>query len=629
MSNLDKSVAEEILMKLQEDGYLFPHYELYKENNGLCLLGVGGYSYVYDMIDSDCPEKHYALKVIGFGKHIIEKEKFLRTLILQNALAEQTPYVARILDTLSLAVSFDEEGGVTGARVVTEEMKTADGMVLRFVLMERLENLLERDKFGRVILKNEELQTEKGVLKFAVQIGQAILMAHENHILHRDIKLENIFWDENEQVYKLGDFGIAKQVEGGNAETVVYTDGYGAPEIEYRLNESYNATADIYSFGVTLYLLLNELKFPGSGGYYVNIVQYSEEFVFPAPVNASVELTRIIRKMCSYHREDRYQSMREVLKALDEIGRKSGDTEELLKGFYGALETVTFQESGILSESDVAEEEQKQSDGTAAEHAKKPKTRIERKKEKEEQEREYAGKCTRNNVWLSILILLLLGSFQTPSEGLNHWLFLLLPVLVLTETFLQRLREFHVLGGIVCIIACVTSGVITGVWIPQIILIICVLFGVSGIACAGALGTGAWLLLLWGNHTGWFAFITEHDLGWIVLALTLFSVDCRMHFTIVWKKIPEFRGDLWNFVYDKVVLLMVPGGIVLKLLQRYSSFEIPEIVDKLHLVRTGLVLFVAFLIADWWNGESETESDEMKDKESEEVEDVHLDTGRD
>lgn len=153
------------------------------------------------------------------------------------------------------------------------------------------------------------------MLTFAMQIGQAIYLAHAGNILHRDVKLENIFRDEETGQYKLGDFGLAKYVEDGRAETVAYTDGYGAPEISRRLYDNYGATADIYSFGITLYLLLNDLCFPGSSGYYSSEVQYQPDYILPAPRNASEPMAAVLRKMCSYRSTERYQSMAEVLAA--------------------------------------------------------------------------------------------------------------------------------------------------------------------------------------------------------------------------------------------------------------------------------------------------------------------------
>ena len=46
-----------------------------------------------------------------------------------------------------------------------------------------------------------------------------MLVIHNSGYLHRDIKLENIFWDEESRQYKLGDFGIAKYIGDGDAET--------------------------------------------------------------------------------------------------------------------------------------------------------------------------------------------------------------------------------------------------------------------------------------------------------------------------------------------------------------------------------------------------------------------------
>ena len=194
--------------------------------------------------------------------------------------------------------------------------------------MEKLEHIVIKSPYKKIKLI-EQLCDEKEVLKFAVQIGQAIKTVHENKVLHRDIKLENIFWDKETDSYKLGDFGIAKLVENGNAQTIVYTEGYGAPEIKKRLKDSYDATVDIYSFGISLYLLLNKLRFPGSEGYYVNRIQYDPTFIFPAPENASEMMTRMIRKMCSYYKEERYQTMAEVLETLRDImdGKQDNQTE--------------------------------------------------------------------------------------------------------------------------------------------------------------------------------------------------------------------------------------------------------------------------------------------------------------
>lgn len=120
--------------------------------------------------------------------------------------------------------------------------------------------------------------------------------------------------------YKLGDFGIALKTAEGMASTVAYTDGYGAPEIIRRSDDKYDVTADIYSLGMTLYVVLNRLKFPGSKGYRVNAkLQYEKDFVLPRPETGSDAFVRVIEKMCRFDPDDRYQSMDEVLLELKGI----------------------------------------------------------------------------------------------------------------------------------------------------------------------------------------------------------------------------------------------------------------------------------------------------------------------
>ena len=133
------------------------------------------------------------------------------------------------------------------------------------------------------------------------------------------MKLENIFYSPEKKQYKLGDFGIARVTEDGMASSIAMTKGYGAPEV-VRERDLYDNTADIYSYGMMLYLLWNHLRFPDSEGYYSNFSrQYCDGYVLPRPDGGSDELYEILKKMCAYDPGDRYQSMEEVFTALDRI----------------------------------------------------------------------------------------------------------------------------------------------------------------------------------------------------------------------------------------------------------------------------------------------------------------------
>lgn len=353
MPELERIEVEQLLLQLEEKAFLFPQFQLKKEQKGLVLLGEGGFSYLYEMSSITRPDSEYVVKVIGCKRHTMASAQFYGTGRIQRILSQDCPYIMRILDERELLLQTDAVLQIVKLeeRKESDSEHTAEGLLLQLVLMEKLCPIIKSDKFHKVNLCVRGLQKQEQILTFALEIGQAIYKAHSYQCLHRDIKLENIFFDEKEKVFKLGDFGIARYVGEGKADTLVYTDGYGAPEIEKRRYSSYDATADIYSFGITLYLLFNELRFPGSSGYYPKVeVQYSPDFVFPAPVNASEEVARIIRKMCAFEPKDRYQTIGQVLLDLRQVLEKEvkEPADELLE--LMDLATETYHEESMQNE---------------------------------------------------------------------------------------------------------------------------------------------------------------------------------------------------------------------------------------------------------------------------------------
>ncbi|MFI3201693.1 MAG: protein kinase [Eubacteriales bacterium] len=456
---LERSAIEGILKELDGKGHIFPDYAIKREEGNLqklSLLGRGSFSSVYEMILKENPEKKYALKVIGFEKYTVSHERFFETMRLQTILSQETAYVAKVFAVKEILVMFHEEGVIAQLKEVGENTKDSileeDGLCIQFILMEQLEDVIQQGKRQQVTLKDASLYLEKNVIRFAMEVGDAIHNAHSNHILHRDIKLENIFWDITSKTYKLGDFGIAKFLEGENAETIMYTNGYGAPEVES--GQRYNETADIYSFGITLYLLLNDLVFPGAHGYYPNMIQYHPEFIFPAPCNGSEQITRIIRKMCCYHREERYQTMAEVLLQLSSIDKKEEQVE-------------------LFELEEMATETYKSSEVFIRNHEKEGNVdnRIERKKK----ERIYR-EIEMIDYWKYFIGLTIAFLFMMVGKEevfyLYQWNFLVLASLVFIEGILLRLKELHLLFGSVVLGGILFSMYSVGVTVPHMVLLL-------------------------------------------------------------------------------------------------------------------------------------------------------------
>jgi NIMA (never in mitosis gene a)-related kinase len=107
------------------------------------------------------------------------------------------------------------------------------------------------DKVKSVKNKGEYL-SEDQILDYFTQMCLAIKHIHDRKIIHRDLKAQNIFLEENGTI-KLGDFGIAKVLEQtvGQAQTQVGTPYYISPEIIK--GKGYSFATDVWSLGVILY----------------------------------------------------------------------------------------------------------------------------------------------------------------------------------------------------------------------------------------------------------------------------------------------------------------------------------------------------------------------------------------
>ena len=101
---------------------------------------------------------------------------------------------------------------------------------------------------------------ESQILDWFIQICLALHHMHKKHILHRDIKAQNIFLTIN-NIIKIGDFGISKSLDNTleKARTVIGTPYYVSPEIIQNIPYSYKS--DIWSLGVLLYEMVS-LKMP-------------------------------------------------------------------------------------------------------------------------------------------------------------------------------------------------------------------------------------------------------------------------------------------------------------------------------------------------------------------------------
>ena len=170
-------------------------------------------------------------------------------------------------------------------------------------------------------LSDKQMQ-EEDVRRLGIEICQALEACHRAGILHRDVKPENIFVTA-EGSFKLGDFGIARQLEHASTYlTRVGTPFYAAPEVS--LANKYDGRADIYSLGLVLYRFLNHNRLPFMEGKRL-LTPFDRSRAMerrlggetlPPPEEASRKTAEIILKACAFRKEERFASAREMGLAL-------------------------------------------------------------------------------------------------------------------------------------------------------------------------------------------------------------------------------------------------------------------------------------------------------------------------
>jgi Tol biopolymer transport system component/predicted Ser/Thr protein kinase len=257
-------------------GQTVSHYKILEK------LGEGGMGVVYKAEDLKLT-RTVALKFLPHGLDAHEPE---RARFLQEARA------AAILNHPNICTVYDIQE--------FEEQQ--------FIVMEYVE--------GKTLREIVPVKKMQDAITYAVQIAEALQEAHTHGIVHRDIKAENIMVNTKNQV-KVMDFGLAKlkgSLKLTKTSSTVGTLAYMAPE--QIQGEGVDARSDIFSFGIVLYdMLAGHLPFRGEheAAMMYSIVNENPEPLQHYVPEAPSELLHIIDRALEKDREDRYQTVHEML----------------------------------------------------------------------------------------------------------------------------------------------------------------------------------------------------------------------------------------------------------------------------------------------------------------------------
>ena len=197
-------------------------------------IGIGGMAVVYRAVDLNT--HHYVAVKVLKAEHIQDEEFVARFQREAEAASKLThSNIVNLLD-----VGMDTSGN-------------------RFLVMEYVEGQTLKE-----VIREKGQLSESSAVQITIRILSALQHAHENGIIHRDIKPQNILMQSDGHV-KVADFGIARMLNKHTltkGDTVMGTVHYFSPE--QASGHEMGVTTDIYSVGVTLYeMLTGRVPFDG------------------------------------------------------------------------------------------------------------------------------------------------------------------------------------------------------------------------------------------------------------------------------------------------------------------------------------------------------------------------------
>ena len=633
MAKLTPAIKVKIFQQLNERELPWKNSRFVINEDEYDWLGNGNFSEVYVMEEVADPSVKYAVKIIGFNEHRrihqSDIESYKKEPILQYGLANQCNTVVKIMDTEVISIKLDDRGNVEDARSDDYGVEKPGWLVLVLIKMEKLSPIIEQNFTGDYSFKIPALKAsdEKEILSLAINIAEALDTSHSMKIMHRDVKLENIFYDESRQIYKLGDFGIARITNQGSASTKgAGTLGYEAPEVEGGNGSQYSYQADIYSFGVTIYLLMNELKFPGSSGYHVNReVQYNPNAQIELPEYGAEELKQYICSLIVFNSQERPKSMREVLEHLDMIysnsygERKSNKIDKKKPKMAADVEILKTSLNKTVSEVKYIKEEvveHKDVIGSiVAEVKKQPVVEKDVDSTSAEQVNLESHKTVASiidsNPKQGIIkgILGLLGiiigfsyfavlsgeSFQIIKTPMVLWSLIANTIISFAAMFMKFAKQKKMPYLIYFILFCFSLFVMVTGGVSWLYIVIAIGLFIGGVSEILALNLSAWIcllvkMLLSNQLNG----IVSINLAWVFFALILVGfILCEQY---------DKQEDIFSLILGNEIsgfligILIIVVGIVIWILNKIPAVNVADLLMKMHFIYVGLILWLIAII---------------------------------
>lgn len=306
-------------------------------------VGVGGMAKVYRAKDT-LLNRDVAVKVLK--DEYMDDEDFLKKFAMEAQSAASLTH-ANIVSVYDVGSS------------------EVDGKRHNYIVME----LVVGKTLKEIIQEKGPLSPDE-IVNYGIQIAKALECAHNNKVIHRDIKPHNILID-NDNNLKVTDFGIARI---SSAATITYTSSvlgtvhYISPE--QAKGKFIDEKSDIYSLGIVLYeMATGQVPFDADNAVGIALKHLQDPLIAPKELipNLPDGLNNIIVKALEKDPKDRFQSAKEIKSALqnysefifpyeeDALSGKTVRMNPITEGDYDNRSTLN-RENNQVEETPVEEE---------------------------------------------------------------------------------------------------------------------------------------------------------------------------------------------------------------------------------------------------------------------------------
>lgn len=268
---------------LTEGMYIADRYEIVGK------VGTGGMSDVYKAKD-----------------HILGR--FVAIKVLKQEFSEDVNFVTKFRTEAQSAAGLEHPNIVNIYDVGSEEG-------IYYIVMEYVEGITLKT----YIEKKGQLSYKEAV-SIAIQVGRGIEAAHNKHIVHRDIKPQNVIISTEGKV-KVTDFGIARAANSNTIHSdVMGSVHYTSPE--QARNGFVDGKSDIYSLGIVMYeMVTGRVPFDGDTTVAIAIQHLQEEMTPPSAFapNLPISMEKVIVKCTQKSPDRRYETISDLLVDLKKV----------------------------------------------------------------------------------------------------------------------------------------------------------------------------------------------------------------------------------------------------------------------------------------------------------------------